>query len=53
LVCVDSVNLLGENINTISKNTAAILDASQKIVLEGNTERSTFLKLFTRMQHKP
>jgi hypothetical protein len=38
LVYVDRVNLLGENIKIIKKNTETLLDASEEVGLEANTE---------------
>jgi hypothetical protein len=34
LVYADGVNLLGDNIDTIKKNTQTLIDASKQVVLE-------------------
>jgi hypothetical protein len=39
LVCVDDVNLLGENVNIINESTEALLDASKEIGLEVKMEK--------------
>jgi Flp pilus assembly CpaE family ATPase len=39
LIYADDVYLLGDNINTIMKNTQTLIDAIKEIGLEGNTEK--------------
>jgi hypothetical protein len=39
LVYADSVNLLGDNIDTIKKNTETVMNASKKVGLEINVEK--------------
>jgi hypothetical protein len=34
------VNLLGDNIDTVTKNTETLIDASKKVDLEVNTEKT-------------
>jgi hypothetical protein len=41
--CVDDVNVVGENIDTVQKNTKAILDASKEAGLEVNPEKTKYM----------
>jgi hypothetical protein len=36
----DDVNLMGDNVDTMKKNTQTLIDASKEIGLEVNTEKS-------------
>jgi hypothetical protein len=45
LAYVDDVNLLGDNIDTIQKNTKTLIDASKEVVLEINIERTKYMLL--------
>jgi hypothetical protein len=38
MVCVDDVQMLGQNINNIKKNTECLLQISNGVGLEGNRE---------------
>jgi hypothetical protein len=50
LVYADDVTLLGDNIDTIKKNTETLIDASKEVGLEVNTEKTKYMLL--RMQGK-
>jgi hypothetical protein len=39
LAYADDVNVLGDNIDTINKNTQALIDASKEVCLEVNVEK--------------
>jgi hypothetical protein len=42
LVYADDVNLLGDNVDTIKKETQTLIDASKKVGLEVNTEKTKY-----------
>jgi hypothetical protein len=45
IVYADDVNLLGDNIDTTKKNTQTIINASKKVGLEVNTEKTRYMLL--------
>jgi hypothetical protein len=45
LVYADDVNLLGDNIDTIKKNTQTLIDAGKEIGLKVNAEKSKYMLL--------
>jgi hypothetical protein len=46
LAYADDVNLLGDNIDTIKKNTETIIDTSKEVGLETNVEKTKYMFLF-------
>jgi hypothetical protein len=49
LACADGVNIVRENIDTIKKNPEALLDASKKVGVEDNPEKTKYM-LMSRSQ---
>jgi hypothetical protein len=43
LAYADDVNILGENIDTVQKNTQALLDAGKEVGLEVNSEKTKYM----------
>jgi hypothetical protein len=50
LVYADDVNLLGDSVDTIKKNTQTLIEASKEVGLEVNTEKSKCCCLVTKIQ---
>jgi hypothetical protein len=46
----DDMNLLGDNIDTIKKNTETLIDASKEVGLEINVEKTKYM-LLSRQQN--
>jgi hypothetical protein len=42
LACADDVNTIAENVDTVKKNTEALLDASKEVGLEVNPEQTKY-----------
>jgi hypothetical protein len=45
LVYADDVNLLGDKIDSIKKNTQTLIEASKEVGLEVNTEKTKYMLL--------
>jgi hypothetical protein len=43
LVCADDVNLLGDNIDTVKKNTQTLIDVSKETGLEVKAEKTKYV----------
>jgi hypothetical protein len=43
LVYADDVNLVGDNIDTVKKNTHTLIDASKEVGLEVNTDKTKYM----------
>jgi hypothetical protein len=46
LACADDMNLPGDSIDTINKNTETLIDADKKVGLEINVERTKYMLLY-------
>jgi hypothetical protein len=46
LIYADDVNLLGNSIDTIKKNTQTFIDAKKEVGLEVNTEKTKYVFFF-------
>jgi hypothetical protein len=44
-VSADDMNLLGDNIDAIKKNTQTLIDANKEVGLEVNTEKTKYMLL--------
>jgi hypothetical protein len=52
LVCAVNINLLGEGILTMNKNTEALLEFSKEIVLQVNAETTKYMSMSMSMCRK-
>jgi hypothetical protein len=48
VIYVDDVNLMGDNINTMKKNTEALTDPTKKVGREINTQKTKYYVLMSR-----
>jgi hypothetical protein len=45
LFCADDVNLLGNNVGTMKKNTQGLIDTNEKVGMEVNAEKNKYMLL--------
>jgi hypothetical protein len=45
LAYADDVNLLGDNIDTVRKNTETLIDASKEVGIEINVDKTKYMLL--------
>jgi hypothetical protein len=50
LACVDDINIVGENIDTIKKNMDVLLDASKEVGLEVSPEKTKYMLMSHRQK---
>jgi hypothetical protein len=46
LIYADDLNLLGDNMSAINKNTETLIDASKEAGLEVKTEKTKYMLMF-------
>jgi hypothetical protein len=46
LLCADNVNLLGDNTDTVKKDTETLIDTRMEVGLEVNTEKPKYMLKF-------
>jgi hypothetical protein len=51
LIYADDVNVLGDNIDTIKKNTQTLIGTSKEVGLEVNTEKTKYMLLSRHQNH--
>jgi hypothetical protein len=52
MVYADDVNLLGDNTDTIRKNTETLIDVSKEVGQEVNTEKTKYTLLYHQPEHR-
>jgi hypothetical protein len=53
LAYADDVNLLGDNIDTISKNAETLIDANKEVGLEVNVEKTKYMLVSQDQNGRP